>query len=387
VSARPPLSPQQAGLMENLQRDFVPPEARATDPGLERIIRDITQSDEVTHPSGQQPKRATPGETVGRWAGRAESGMMGLAGINPAEGGDVIDAPPATQEELAATVEPDAGGLGWGSDLRKRFDDRIGTGSWFGSPSLANARENLGVVGGLGRDFVRETFVPETWNIGRLKYPNPLKDVPEVYDWALGAGDDAAAEAAPIETAAPGTTTGAAAGTDNPGNMRASRTGDPAGLADDAEAAEEELNWINRQMRDRFGMDKSERGRAAQALIRAGTAWAQSPGSVFEGFNAGAGAGLEAWQGLEAQEYQRAQDVLDRDVKDRTLAAQERLRERADMSKFDQVKEMAGELLATGQYTPEEAIQMAERYYGIKNEAAWKSVDSNWGPVGEAAGG
>lgn len=95
------------------------------------------------------------------------------------------------------------------------------------------------------------------------------------------------------------------------------------GLAEDAADAEQELNWINRQMRDRFGMDEDQRSDFSRALIAGGATLANAPGSFLQGFTQAGVSGMEAYDAAgdkrnaalsasEQKEYDRLQDSLDR---------------------------------------------------------------------------
>jgi hypothetical protein len=89
-------------------------------------------------------------------------------------------------------------------------------------------------------------------------------------------------------------------------SREAARTVGPAGLAEDAAAAEEELNWINRQMRDRLGLDASQRAKAAEALITGGAAMLASRGDGWQAFGEGVQAGLGSVQAADAADAEAA---------------------------------------------------------------------------------
>lgn len=127
---------------------------------------------------------------------------------------------------------------------------------------------------------------------------------------------------APEPPAAPGAVTpmpaqvGAAAPGGTPGDFNNSRGTIDAGLDADYEQAEEELNRINRFMRDRMGLDASQRRSAAAALINFGGALASTPGNFLQGFAQAGVAGLEGFRDEEDRQtaeedraYQRQRDA------------------------------------------------------------------------------
>lgn len=77
------------------------------------------------------------------------------------------------------------------------------------------------------------------------------------------------------------------------GDLNTSRERGDAGLAEDADAANEELNWINRMMRDKLGMtDASQRAKAAEALVSFGSSVLASRGDDWQAIGEGLQAGL-----------------------------------------------------------------------------------------------
>lgn len=167
----------------------------------------------------------------------------------------------------------------------------------------------------------------QTDNITRSQHPQPRP---------AGLNEIAATE--PLSTA-PATgapaTTGSPAAPGTVGDFNASRevvqTTGPAGLAEDAADAEAELNWINRQMRDKLGMDASQRAKAAEALISGGAAMLASRGDGWQAFGEGVQAGLGSVQAADAADAEAAfaeQEMAIEDARWRQEMALEELRAR-----------------------------------------------------------
>jgi hypothetical protein len=180
-------------------------------------------------------------------------------------------------------------------------------------------------------------------------------------------------------------TTGSSAAPGTVGDFNASReaarTSGPAGLAEDAAAAEEELNWINRQMRDKLGLDASQRAKAADALISGGAAMLASRGDGWQAFGEGVQAGLGSVQAADAADAEAAfaaQEMAIEDARWRQEMALEELRARSGGSdgdapdKIEQIQYlMAMAKIANPNITEAEAYQQAlERVYSSDGLAA-----------------
>lgn len=102
-----------------------------------------------------------------------------------------------------------------------------------------------------------------------------------------------------------GTTNGETLAIPGQATRTTGKSGKPKGLAEDAEDAEKELNFMQRFMRDKLGMDTpEERQRAATALAQFGATLASTPGNFLEGFSAATNAGMTTFN----EEEQRALD-------------------------------------------------------------------------------
>lgn len=185
-------------------------------------------------------------------------------------------------------------------------------------------------------------------------------------------------------TGAPATT-GSPAAPGAVGDFNASRevarTTGPAGLAEDAADAEEELNWINRQMRDKLGLDASQRAKAAEALISGGAAMLASRGDGWQAFGEGVQAGLGSIQAADAADAEAAfaaQEMAIEDARWRQEMALEELRARSSggggdtPDKIEQIQYlMAMAKIANPNITEAEAYQQAlERVYSSDGLAA-----------------
>lgn len=140
------------------------------------------------------------------------------------------------------------------------------------------------------------------------------------------------------------------------------RSGKPQGLAEDAEAAEEELNFLQRFMRDKLGMDTpEERQRAASALASFGATLASTPGNFLEGFSAATKAGMDTL----TDEEQRA---LDNDQK----------RELMDLKREEAAASRANDALA--QETARLKIAALKREAATKSNV-WANMESDEGQM------
>jgi hypothetical protein len=169
------------------------------------------------------------------------------------------------------------------------------------------------------------------------------------------------------------------------GDLNTSRERGAAGLAEDAEAAEEELNWINRQMRDKLGMtDASERAKAAEALVSFGSTLLASKGDTWQAIGEGLQAGLGSVTAANDEEkaaLAAQQDAMLEDARWRAEFALEELRARKDAGteggmpkKLQEVTEYVDWLMAMDPTLTLDAAQdMAERYLGIKSQEAWST--------------
>jgi hypothetical protein len=170
------------------------------------------------------------------------------------------------------------------------------------------------------------------------------------------------------------------------GDFNVSRERGAAGLAEDAEAAEEELNWINRMMRDKLGMtDASQRNKAAEALISFGSSVLASRGDDWQAL----GEGLQAGYGTvtqindeEAAALAAQQEAILEENRWRAEMALKELAARKGAGvdgmpdKLAAVEETAAYLALMYPALSEQEIRaMAERYVGIKSEAAWANAD------------
>jgi hypothetical protein len=160
------------------------------------------------------------------------------------------------------------------------------------------------------------------------------------------------------------------------GDLNTSRERGVAGLAEDAEAAEEELNWINRMMRDKLGLtDASERAKAAEALVSFGSTVLASKGdtwqSIGEGLQAGLGSVLAA-NDEEAASIAAQQEAMEEDARWRADYALRELNARrgggaaggmpADVQKLEYLTGIFYEqLMASGGMTAEQAAVEAQR--------------------------
>ena len=135
---------------------------------------------------------------------------------------------------------------------------------------------------------------------------------------------------------------------------------------EDDQDEEEQLNWINRQMRDRFGMDAEQREKAANALISFGGGLASTPGNFLTGFAVAGRDALDAYnetdqrmfeEGLLLQEEQR------RAAADRRQASLDKLKEEEvpDTVRYFALRDA---LLSSGDYTQEEADDIARAAVG-----------------------
>lgn len=114
-------------------------------------------------------------------------------------------------------------------------------------------------------------------------------------------------------TDAPGARAGAPPA-DTPGTRTGGSTGKPGGLEEDAVEAEKKLNFMQRFMRDKLGMeDPDQRHSLAMALIKGGAAMATTPGDFSEGLAAGTSAGADAYVGEEERglENDRKRELMD----------------------------------------------------------------------------
>lgn len=168
------------------------------------------------------------------------------------------------------------------------------------------------------------------------------------------------------------------------GDFGGSQTGDIAGLAEDAEAAEEQLNAINRWMADR-GMDPDERSAAADALIRMGATMMMTPGNFGEALGAGLSAGLDEYSGaldtlqdralaeqeaaMRAQEFQLAQSLGQQEL------ALNRMRIEGggdegitDLDKYYRYLQIVENSPISAEMTPEQQRDLARAAAGLRGE-------------------
>jgi hypothetical protein len=201
---------------------------------------------------------------------------------------------------------------------------------------------------------------------------------------------EAAAPAAPptqaglIGPPAPPTTATTAAVVANPNGPRGDYGGSKgsvdAGLADDAAAADEELNWINRMMRDKLGLtDKSQRAKAAEALISGGAAMLASRGDSWQAL----GEGLQAGYGTVTQ--MNDEEAASLAAAQSAMADESRWQQEMALKRLQAVSSGGGDKMSTVQaymkqlmdagWEYQAAKDEAERYAGVKSPTAWSQSD------------
>lgn len=201
-------------------------------------------------------------------------------------------------------------------------DQYAGSFNPFGPAMAGTMPQDQEEIDAVADDLIRQDEVAhpkgQTDDIGR-EDPKPQKTWWEWLTYQDPSGEGAAAPSAPAEPTpvladgglapsggglsmgAPVSTGSAPASSGAVGDFNAARTAakdqGSAGLADDAAAADEQLNWINRQLRDRMGMDASQRAKAAEALISFGSTVLASRGDDWQAI----GEGLQAGYGTVSQ--------------------------------------------------------------------------------------
>jgi hypothetical protein len=172
------------------------------------------------------------------------------------------------------------------------------------------------------------------------------------------------------------------------GDFNTTRERGDAGLAEDAEAAKEELNWINRMMRDKMGMtDASDRAKAAEALVSFGSTLLASKGDSWQAIGEGLQAGLgsvTAANDEEAAALAAQQQAMIEEDRWRAEYALKDLQARrgggdSGLGKVEDLMNTMSYLRAINpNLTEEQARQEAERILGIKSEAAWNADPNAW---------
>ncbi len=303
--------------------------------------------------------------------GEPTSGRLGLNEVAPVA--------PASPPPPPPTVPPGGPGDQWAlTDI-------------FGSPAYAGETdvEDPELVAQVEAEIARQEAAREAAEgdevlspkgAGALELPGPSAASVPISREGLSMGQ-------PAERFDP-ITTEPTAPADN--RFNASRERGVAGLADDAAAAEEELNWINRFMRDKMGMtDASQRAKAAEALISFGSTVLASRGDDWQAIGEGLQAGLGTVTQIndeEAAALAAAQEAALEDSRWRAEMALKSLNAKGndEASKLDRVGIMAQEILLMNPGMTEQAAwAMAERYLGIKSQADWEQNDFAWGQPNE----
>jgi hypothetical protein len=247
------------------------------DDDIDRVVNDLIQQDEFAHPRGQfedTPRGLEDDPFIVEPFSQPNPELMAGGGLDrPVFGVGLANASTADM-------------LGGGTVLTPEDQTALG-----GVPSLPVPADDYGT-----------TFDP---------VPDPASYIPR-------ANSEVAAptgRGAPTPTLTYGNIDEAGAVPDGAiGDFRGSQTGDPAGLAEDAEAAERELNGINRWLEAR-GFDEEERHALSLGLIRMGATMMSTPGSFGEALGAGLNAGLDTYTGqlseAEAEEMARMEMDMD----------------------------------------------------------------------------
>lgn len=399
---------------------------------VDAAVENLRRADEVTNPRGQLPVDETPieqpvdgprGNPFSMAVEAEEAGGQPAAVLRPEgyedptdwrdigqmgmdafrRGSEVLSTPGrAIGEFLLDKPGDENSALEEGRDLVGSAIDEYGPalGNRFGE--LRDSFASGGIEGAFSD--IGDTRAGEIYRAGAEITSWPArKGIEWVQDKFNGGEAEAAPEEVPEEEPVPAPGTGdmpEKAGINEPA---APPPGTPAGqaivdalsqgyqeasLADDAEAAEEELNWIQRQMRDRFGWDEKERAQVVKMLAAAGSTMATTPGNAMQGISAGAGAAADAMAEDAKLQYEYDQDAYERQRQaheDRRQAAMDALTERKTEAQIREIEAKLEEANVPEHLRDALAIQELTQFYmseeggGLPKEEAQKWAFSTAG--------
>lgn len=269
------------------------------------------------------------------------------------------DMPPMPAPEMAPEMPAETGGIGG-------FFGDI-----FGSADDQDARDDA-ITSLVDNDEVSNP-PGQTDNVTRSQRPQPR---PAGLNEDAAPAIDATVPPLPAPTVEVSTTPGGRPAPGAVGDLNTSRERGDAGLAEDAAAATEELNWINRMMRDKLGMtDASQRAKAAEALVSFGSSVLASKGDDWQAIGEGLQAGLGTVTQINDEEAAGMAAQQDAIIEENRWRAEMALKEiaarrgggaaggmPADIQKLEYLTGIFYEqLMASGELTAEQAAAQAQQ--------------------------